>query len=146
MVNMSDPNARVVVAAFWEASPGEEEAVAAILARFGAPGRLLLPRNRTTPDPVPAGDFVPLEVLPRSDITPRSDRPAGLLLLSPLVPELDAGVSPLTVPPATHAFLPLRRSDRRSCKAARIQPPRYPRVGDRPRHKTNLVSFAADRA
>jgi hypothetical protein len=31
---MNDPNARLVVAAFWEASPGEEEAVASILARF----------------------------------------------------------------------------------------------------------------
>jgi quinol monooxygenase YgiN len=34
MATMSHSNDRLVVAAFWEANPGEEEAVAAILARF----------------------------------------------------------------------------------------------------------------
>src|SRR5262245_2848649 len=34
MTNMNNPNARFVVTAFWEASPGEEEAVEVILSRF----------------------------------------------------------------------------------------------------------------
>lgn len=39
MTNMSNPKDCIVVTAFWEAGPGEEDAVAAILARFAPQAR-----------------------------------------------------------------------------------------------------------
>lgn len=39
MANMNNPKDRLVVTAFWEASPGEEDAVAAILSRFAPQAR-----------------------------------------------------------------------------------------------------------
>jgi quinol monooxygenase YgiN len=39
MANTNNPKDRFVVTAFWEASPGEEEAVAAILSRFAPKAR-----------------------------------------------------------------------------------------------------------
>ncbi len=39
MANMSNAQNRLVVTAFWEANPGEEESVAAILARFAPQAR-----------------------------------------------------------------------------------------------------------
>jgi len=39
MANMHNSKDRFVVTAFWEASPGQEEAVAAILARFAPRAR-----------------------------------------------------------------------------------------------------------
>ena len=56
MANMSNPIDRFVVTAFWEASPSEEEAVAAILSRFAPqaqqePGveSFVIHRSRTEP-------------------------------------------------------------------------------------------------
>src|SRR6478752_5194159 len=56
MANMSNPIDRFVVTAFWEASPGEEEAVAAILSRFAPQAReepgvesFIIHRSRTEP-------------------------------------------------------------------------------------------------
>jgi quinol monooxygenase YgiN len=39
MVNKNNPKDRLVVTAFWEANPGEEEAVAAILSLFAPQAR-----------------------------------------------------------------------------------------------------------
>jgi quinol monooxygenase YgiN len=39
MASMNNPKDRFVVTAFWEANPGEEEAVAQILSRFGPQAR-----------------------------------------------------------------------------------------------------------
>lgn len=57
MANMSNAQNRLVVTAFWEASPGEEEAVAAILSRFAPqaqdePGveTFVIHRSRTEPE------------------------------------------------------------------------------------------------
>ena len=56
MANMHNPNDRFVVTAFWEAHPGQEEAVAQILSRFAPqaqqePGveSFVIHRSRTEP-------------------------------------------------------------------------------------------------
>jgi quinol monooxygenase YgiN len=56
MANMNKANNPLVVTAFWEASPGEEEAVAAILSRFAPQVReepgvesFVIHRSRTEP-------------------------------------------------------------------------------------------------
>jgi quinol monooxygenase YgiN len=56
MVNVSNPKDQFVVTAFWEASPGEEDAVAAILSRFAPQAReepgvesFVIHRSRTEP-------------------------------------------------------------------------------------------------
>jgi quinol monooxygenase YgiN len=56
MANMNKANDPFVVTAFWEASPGEEEAVAAILSRFAPQVReepgvesFVIHRSRTEP-------------------------------------------------------------------------------------------------
>jgi quinol monooxygenase YgiN len=56
MANMNKANDPFVVTAFWEASPGEEDAVAAILSRFAPQAReepgvdsFVIHRSRTEP-------------------------------------------------------------------------------------------------
>jgi quinol monooxygenase YgiN len=56
MPHMHNPKDRFVVTAFWEVSPGEEDAVAAILSRFAPQAReepgvesFIIHRSRTEP-------------------------------------------------------------------------------------------------